>query len=277
MSNIRGSASALHAASAELVSPGPGPTTPPPRTIRVLEAAAPAIVLGSSQPDTIVDGPAARQLGVEVARRRSGGSAVLVGPGRALWVDVAVPVTDALWNPDVGEGARWLGDCWAEALRDLGVADARVWSDPMVRTGLSTLVCFAGVGPGEVTVGGQKVVGVSQRRTRLGVLFQCAVPLDRGAVVAGSGRTPALVPWDARPLLDVLAIDPERRREAASELSGTVLALMEDVAPTLVAALVARCRQAGTGELAGRQTADANAGSTTTNALARSPLGPRMP
>ena len=35
-------------------------------------------------------------------------------------------------------------------------------------------VCFAGLGPGEVTVDGRKVVGISQRRTRAWARFQCA-------------------------------------------------------------------------------------------------------
>jgi lipoate-protein ligase A len=43
----------------------------------------------------------------------------------------------------------------------------------MVRTEWSELVCFAGLGPGEVTVGGRKVVGISQRRTRDAARFQC--------------------------------------------------------------------------------------------------------
>jgi lipoate-protein ligase A len=59
----------------------------------------------------------------------------------------------------------------------------------LVRTPVSDLVCFAGLGPGEVTVGGRKAVGMAQRRTRDGALFQCAVPLswdgDRLATLLG--------------------------------------------------------------------------------------------
>ena len=36
-------------------------------------------------------------------------------------------------------------------------------------------ICFAGVGPGEVLLDGRKVVGISQRRTRVGARFQCVV------------------------------------------------------------------------------------------------------
>ena len=45
-------------------------------------------------------------------------------------------------------------------------------------TAWSKLVCFAGLGPGEVTVAGAKVVGMGQRRTRAGALFQCAALLE---------------------------------------------------------------------------------------------------
>ncbi len=46
---------------------------------------------------------------------------------------------------------------------------------PQVRTTWSELVCFAGIAPGEVLLDGVKLVGLSQRRTRRGARFQCAV------------------------------------------------------------------------------------------------------
>ena len=45
----------------------------------------------------------------------------------------------------------------------------------MVETPWSELVCFAGVGPGEVLLGAGKLVGLSQRRTRHGIRVQCLV------------------------------------------------------------------------------------------------------
>ena len=42
----------------------------------------------------------------------------------------------------------------------------------MVTTPWSDLVCFAGLGPGEVLLDGRKLVGLSQRRTRNGVRIQ---------------------------------------------------------------------------------------------------------
>ena len=54
-------------------------------------------------------------------------------------------------------------------------------SGPMVCTPWCRQVCFAGIGPGEVTVDGRKVVGLAQRRTRAGALFQCAALLKWNA------------------------------------------------------------------------------------------------
>ena len=139
--------------------------------MRLLEVARPALVLGSTQAESIVVGDAA---GVDVVRRRSGGGAVLVEPGRLVWVDVAIGRDDPLWHDDVGKAFHWLGAAWAAAL---GIAGATVHRGGLIRTAQSDLVCFAGLGPGEVTVDGAKAVGMAQRRTREGALFQCAVPL----------------------------------------------------------------------------------------------------
>jgi lipoate-protein ligase A len=39
-------------------------------------------------------------------------------------------------------------------------------------TAWSELVCFAGLGPGELSLDGRKLVGLSQRRTRNGIRIQ---------------------------------------------------------------------------------------------------------
>ncbi|MCU1401109.1 MAG: hypothetical protein JWN62_4218 [Acidimicrobiales bacterium] len=134
-----------------------------------------ALVLGSAQPATHVDAAACAARGVDVVRRRSGGGAVLLEPGDALWVDVLLPAADARWTPDVSRSAWWLGEVWQDALGAVGEDGLTVHRGPMVRTEWSDRVCFAGIGGGEVVRGGAKVVGISQRRTRAGVRFQCAL------------------------------------------------------------------------------------------------------
>lgn len=173
----------------------------------MVEATRPALVLGSTQPP-----PPSAGGEVDVVRRRSGGGAVLVEPGRVVWVDVFMPAGDPLWEADVGRSFAWLGRAWGEALGDPA---AVVHDGPLCRTPWSRAVCFAGLGPGEVTIGGAKVVGMAQRRARTGALFQCA----------------ALRAWDPAPLAELLGLPPH----AVGELAGVARGV--DVDP---AALVAR-------------------------------------
>ena len=179
------------------------------RTVALCRARDAALVLGSTQPDSDVDGDAAAATGLEVARRRSGGGVVLVEPDALAWIDVFVPRHDGVWDPDVGRAFWWVGQVWADVLTALGVPGADVHQDRPVTNAWSSKVCFAGVGPGEVTVGGRKVVGMAQRRTRAGALFQCA----------------ALVRWDPRRLLDVLALTPAEREEGLISLGAAAAGL----------------------------------------------------
>lgn len=146
------------------------------RRISVLEATHPAVVLGSTQSDDVIDHRAAAATGVDVVRRRSGGGAVWVAPDDPIWVDVVIPRGDRLWTDDVGHAFGPIGQAWSAALEALGVGGTVVHEGAMVRTDWSDLVCFSGTGPGEVLRGGRKIVGISQRRTRAGARFQCAIP-----------------------------------------------------------------------------------------------------
>jgi lipoate-protein ligase A len=191
-----GPAAALHA----LAVPDP-----PSRAVWVLEAAAPALVLGSTQGEDLVDGTAARALGIDVARRRSGGGVVLVEPQSTAWVDVVVPAGDPLWEDDVGRAARWVGRAWQAALADLGVARTEVHDGALACGPLGRLVCFATVGAGEVTTPDRrKLVGISQRRTRAAARFQCA----------------AYTTWRPDALVDLLRLDDEGARAIAAAAAG---------------------------------------------------------
>jgi len=148
-----------------------------PRVV-VCAAAGAALVLGSRQRHDVVDLEACSRAGIDVVKRRSGGGAVLVEPGAMCWFDVVVPADDRRFQSvagDVEASMRWLGRHVATALGALGVGDLAVYDGPMARGRVAQLVCFAGLGPGEVLVAGRKLVGISQRRTRLGSRFQCMV------------------------------------------------------------------------------------------------------
>ena len=136
----------------------------------------PALVLGSGQPLSHVDVDACRSAGIDVVRRRSGGAAVLVDAENLLWVDVILPLGHPQWCSDVTRSGDWLGQSWVTALESLGCTGLSVHRAGMIHTRWSHQVCFAGVGGGEVIdEHGRKLVGISQRRTREGARFQCAV------------------------------------------------------------------------------------------------------
>lgn len=194
---------------------------PAGRSVRFVDVDRPALVLGSAQPADHVDEAAAAAAGIEVVRRRSGGGAVLVVPGETLWYDISIPADDPLWCADVGRAFHWLGQAWTEALRRVGVA--ATWHDGAMRHHpWSRHVCFASLGPGEVLIGGRKVVGMSQRRSRQGALFQCC----------------ALLRWDAGAILGVLALDPAEREAAVAALDGVAVGIGPDRGPELRAALL---------------------------------------
>lgn len=139
----------------------------------------PALVLGSAQPDSVVDAAAAAADRVEVTRRRSGGGLVSLVPGNDCWIDLIIPRHSGLWVEDVGRAFHWVGAVWADALSavlppDLA-ATVAVYTGPPLGREAGRIVCFAGLGPGEVTVAGRKVVGLSLRRWRDGARFQCAM------------------------------------------------------------------------------------------------------
>jgi lipoate-protein ligase A len=129
-----------------------------------------AIVLGSRQTPDLLDHDACRAAGLGIVRRRSGGGVVLLRPDAAVWVDVVLP--HGVAPDDVRGSMIWVGQRWGDVLRDVVDGVVTVHSGGMVCTPWSELVCFAGVGPGEVLVDGRKLLGLSQRRTRHGLRVQ---------------------------------------------------------------------------------------------------------
>lgn len=115
------------------------------------------------------------------------------------WFELFVPAGDPWWRSDVGRAFEPPGDAVAAALALPGAVVHRGGSEAG-RWG--TLVCFAGIGPGEVTVGGRKLVGWTQRRTREGSRF-AGIVYPR---------------WDPGPLVAALALSAGERRRLLAEL-----------------------------------------------------------
>jgi lipoate-protein ligase A len=174
------------------------------RAVWVCEPTVSTLVLGSTQGDEVVERAACERAGIAVVRRRSGGGTVLVEPGGLLWIDVLLPAGDPLWEADVAAAFLWLGDTWVSALGAVGI-EAEVHRGGLCTTPWSRLVCFGGLGTGEVVRpdAGPKLVGLSQRRGRAGARFQCA----------------ALARWEPERLVPLLAVPPEDQAEAIAALA----------------------------------------------------------
>ena len=134
-----------------------------------------AVVLGSHQPESDVNAALARRMGVEVVRRNSGGGAVWLPAGGAVWIDVVIPAADPLWTDDVRDSMLWLGRVWATVVAPHVAEPVHVLEGALVADYLGSKVCFVSEGPGEVVTDTGKVVGISQRRSRNGARFQCSL------------------------------------------------------------------------------------------------------
>lgn len=200
------------------------PPDRPVPTLVVAEVTDDAQVLGSTQRDTVADADAAATEGVAIVRRRSGGGAVRLSPGGQIWVDVWIPAGDDRWDDDVVRAAIPVGEAWRTALEAIGVADLHVHDGGVVPgRAWADLVCFAGVGPGEVVDGaGAKWVGLSQRRTRDWIRLQTMVHRR----------------WSPAAALVGLRLDPDEAEAASTALHPVVGAIGElDPLPALIAAL----------------------------------------
>lgn len=147
-----------------------------PLAVEIRQINSPALVLGSTQPRDLLDNDRARADGWEIARRRSGGGLVILEPGAGLWLDVFLPRSHRRLDNDVNRAFHWLGEAWASAIDSLLATPGgivRVHRGPLTRGEFGRFLCFAGLGPGEVSVGAAKIVGMSQRRNRDGARFQC--------------------------------------------------------------------------------------------------------
>ncbi len=179
---VSGSAQSLHDAEADFSG----------RLIRVNNVSSPALVLGSTQNLDLVDTIRAEASGVQIARRRSGGGIVSLQPGAQCWVDVFIPADDPLWVDDVDRSSLWLGESWARVAARFGWTGAEVYRGVPTEPELARLACFGSLAAGEVYRGRHKLVGISQRRTRLGAKFQCT----------------AYLRFDASPILDLVELGP---------------------------------------------------------------------
>jgi lipoate-protein ligase A len=182
-----------------------------PPTLRFYAWAPPTVSLGYGQPlDDEIDQSVCRALGVGLARRPTGGSAIYHdGPERELTYSVTATNDDLGVTTDLLASYRWIARALARGLRALGapveIVERRRDYGPVPG------FCFARTGTYELEVGGRKLVGSAQRRhgrcflqhgsilldidaARVASIFPVADPSRSVATLAEAlGRRPA---WD---------------------------------------------------------------------------------
>lgn len=171
--------------------------------IWVMEPSSGALVLGSAQPEESVNSERVAGAGLDVARRHSGGGAVLVRPGEMIWMDVLLARDDPRWIDDVIGSSVWLGAAMLSALEAVGCRGAVAHTGRLEKSPWAQICCFAALGPGEVTRNGRKILGISQRRTRDLARFQCSL----------------LVGGDPAEVADYLVLDQREHDQLRSHLS----------------------------------------------------------
>lgn len=115
-----------------------------------------ACVLGAGTPETDVDQALCAATEVPVYRRKGGGGSVLLGPGNLV-------ITAAYEGHRKAFATQWIppiAEAVAQALRDLGLADARVR------------------GFGDVALGEKKILGSSLYANREVALYQGSLLVD---------------------------------------------------------------------------------------------------
>ncbi len=144
-----------------------GLTVPTMLSVRV---ASPTIVLGSSQPRSVLRDDIGD---VVLRRRRGGGGAVFIHPND-VWVDWWLPATDERWVFDVHAASSLAGAWWRHALIEQGIEsvmhEGGVSDDADLR-----VACFSGRGPGELFIDERKVLGVTQWRVREGIFLSTII------------------------------------------------------------------------------------------------------
>jgi lipoate-protein ligase A len=143
------------------------------------------VVLGSTQPASDLDPEAVARVGASLRRRRGGGGAVLLEPDDG-WIELWLPAPAA--DGDLRATAERVGGWWEDALRPFGLRTAR-HRGAVQDADQGAVACFAGLGPGEVTVDGRKLVGLSQWRAREGALVSSVLARrspDRLATLLGT-------------------------------------------------------------------------------------------
>ncbi|HEY4176887.1 MAG TPA: hypothetical protein VGM90_08650 [Kofleriaceae bacterium] len=133
-----------------------------------------AVSLGNSQSAAVIDLDAVREYGLDLIKRGTGGGGILHAATEVTYA-VIVPIDFEAMPRDLPGSFAFLGDGVLRSLRALGLA-AQIDSQPD-RT--RDALCYVRQQGTNITVGGKKISGGAQRRTRTAVLQHGTVIIDR--------------------------------------------------------------------------------------------------
>lgn len=125
------------------------------------------VVIGSTQKISKTLEEYAADHSTEIHRRSSGGSAVIIDPASSIWIDIYLPPNDPLATTSIETTFEVASIGWTSLLSTFEI-EANIYRGPYHINHDFKEVCFAGRAHGEVLVGEKKVVGMAQRRRRIG-------------------------------------------------------------------------------------------------------------
>ena len=125
------------------------------------------VVIGSTQMVSSNLTDYALSHSVKVHRRSSGGSAVVIDPHSSIWIDIFLPPNDPLASKSIEQTFEVASTGWLALLNSLGI-DGEIYRGTYSLPPNYREICFAGRAHGEILVNDKKVVGMAQRRRRIG-------------------------------------------------------------------------------------------------------------
>jgi lipoate---protein ligase len=144
-------------------------------TVRLYGWTPACVSLGYPQPESDVDLEAAREFGIDVVRRPTGGGAILHEEDEVTY-GVVLPRT--MGPSDLFGSYRFIANGVIETLRELGIASAfqegHTGRDPL---------CYLREEGVSVVVDGRKISGGAQKRTKTAILQHGTILLSRRADV----------------------------------------------------------------------------------------------
>jgi hypothetical protein len=172
----------------------------------------PALSLGHSEPVNVIDLDRARDDGVQVVRRPTGGRVVLHGDD--LTYAIVLPKREAY---SLAETYRAISMCIIKGLKAMGLS-LSLERGLAHSSGRAGRPCFGSVSRYEVTCGGRKVVGSAQRVGERAVLQQGSIPIGRGYLgvadyiggsAAGRARLRSAIAASTCCLADIMVVRPD--------------------------------------------------------------------